>query len=145
MVSLRFSRLQAWLWTRDSVKQEQEEGNESSCKGKKLDRKGTFSRERKVGGGTAKVSGASLSSSSSAPQEALVDWSIGWYEPHGPGFSSDDSFAVLVPCYASPPQVQIAPALPGGPPSLSKSQLWADVLSKIAMETQAETLKHPSK
>ncbi|ESW13264.1 hypothetical protein PHAVU_008G181900 [Phaseolus vulgaris] len=31
------------------------------------------------------------------------DWSIGWLEPHGPGFPSDDetdnSFAVLVPCY----------------------------------------------
>lgn len=31
------------------------------------------------------------------------DWSIGWLEPHGPNFLSDDetddSFAVLVPCY----------------------------------------------
>ena len=31
------------------------------------------------------------------------DWSIGWLEPPGPGFPSDDetenSFAVLVPCY----------------------------------------------
>lgn len=31
------------------------------------------------------------------------DWSIGWLEPHGPEFPSDDesdnSFAVLVPCY----------------------------------------------
>ncbi|KAB2023674.1 hypothetical protein ERO13_D06G031400v2 [Gossypium hirsutum] len=31
------------------------------------------------------------------------DYSIGWMEPHGPGFNSDDesdnSFAVLVPCY----------------------------------------------
>ncbi|OMO50765.1 hypothetical protein CCACVL1_30268 [Corchorus capsularis] len=31
------------------------------------------------------------------------DYSIGWLEPHGPGFHSDDdsdnSFAVLVPCY----------------------------------------------
>lgn len=31
------------------------------------------------------------------------DWSIGWVEPHGPGFRSndetDDGFAVLVPCY----------------------------------------------
>ncbi|GAV61628.1 hypothetical protein CFOL_v3_05155 [Cephalotus follicularis] len=33
------------------------------------------------------------------------DWSIGWLEPHGPDFNSDkddksdDSFAVLVPCY----------------------------------------------
>ncbi|XP_019155992.1 PREDICTED: uncharacterized protein LOC109152801 [Ipomoea nil] len=32
-----------------------------------------------------------------------TDWSIGWVEPHGSGFNSDgdsdDSFAVLVPCY----------------------------------------------
>lgn len=32
-----------------------------------------------------------------------LEWSIGWLEPHGPGFQSDndsdDSFAVLVPCY----------------------------------------------
>lgn len=31
------------------------------------------------------------------------DWSVGWLEPHGPEFQSDDdtdgSFAVLVPCY----------------------------------------------
>ncbi|CAN4115180.1 unnamed protein product [Withania somnifera] len=31
------------------------------------------------------------------------DWSVGWLEPHGPGFQTDDdiddSFAVLVPCY----------------------------------------------
>uniref|UniRef100_A0A2P2JC19 Uncharacterized protein MANES_13G100300 n=1 Tax=Rhizophora mucronata TaxID=61149 RepID=A0A2P2JC19_RHIMU len=31
------------------------------------------------------------------------DWSIGWMEPHGPDFRSDeekdDGFAVLVPCY----------------------------------------------
>ncbi|XP_031248592.1 uncharacterized protein LOC116106376 [Pistacia vera] len=33
------------------------------------------------------------------------DYSIGWLEPHGPGFQSDDdadsSFAVLVPCYGN--------------------------------------------
>ncbi|KAL5559972.1 hypothetical protein UlMin_036183 [Ulmus minor] len=36
------------------------------------------------------------------------DWSIGWLEPHGPDFQSDDddtdnSFAVLVPCYGRGP------------------------------------------
>lgn len=33
------------------------------------------------------------------------DWSIGWSEPHAPGFLSDDEsdggFGVLVPCYGS--------------------------------------------
>ncbi|GFZ10077.1 hypothetical protein Acr_21g0006760 [Actinidia rufa] len=32
-----------------------------------------------------------------------LDWSVGWLEPHGPGFQSDEdsdgSFAVLVRCY----------------------------------------------
>jgi hypothetical protein len=27
------------------------------------------------------------------------DWSIGWFEPHGPDFESDDGLAVLVPSY----------------------------------------------
>jgi len=27
------------------------------------------------------------------------DWSIGWFEPHGPDFDSDDGLAVLVPSY----------------------------------------------
>ncbi|KAK8717366.1 hypothetical protein V6N13_044637 [Hibiscus sabdariffa] len=27
------------------------------------------------------------------------EWSIGWEEPHSPGFQDDDGFAVLVPCY----------------------------------------------
>ncbi|KAK8489986.1 hypothetical protein V6N11_065409 [Hibiscus sabdariffa] len=27
------------------------------------------------------------------------EWSIGWEEPHGPGFQVDGGFAVLVPCY----------------------------------------------
>eukprot|EP00252_Welwitschia_mirabilis_P005166 TRINITY_DN15631_c0_g2_i1.p1 TRINITY_DN15631_c0_g2~~TRINITY_DN15631_c0_g2_i1.p1 ORF type:complete len:176 (-),score=49.78 TRINITY_DN15631_c0_g2_i1:458-985(-) len=35
------------------------------------------------------------------------DWSIGWFEPHPPDFSSENesekSFAVLVPCYGLPP------------------------------------------
>lgn len=34
------------------------------------------------------------------------DWSIGWFEPHAPDFSSENesenSFAVLVPCYGLP-------------------------------------------
>ncbi|XP_074563082.1 uncharacterized protein LOC141819736 [Curcuma longa] len=32
------------------------------------------------------------------------DWAVGWLEPHGPDFrSSEDSFAVLVPCYDRAP------------------------------------------
>ncbi|KAK9678851.1 hypothetical protein RND81_11G237000 [Saponaria officinalis] len=39
------------------------------------------------------------------------DWSIGWLEPHGPDFLSDDetddSFAVLVPCYRNDERGQV--------------------------------------
>ncbi|KAJ4714556.1 Ribosomal RNA small subunit methyltransferase A [Melia azedarach] len=39
----------------------------------------------------------------SASESDDSDWSIGWLEPHGADFQSDDesdnSFAVLVPCY----------------------------------------------
>ncbi|KAK1367016.1 Homeodomain superfamily protein [Heracleum sosnowskyi] len=41
--------------------------------------------------------------SSESESESDSDWSIGWLEPHGHNFDSDnesdDSFAVLVPCY----------------------------------------------
>ncbi|CAH8374974.1 unnamed protein product [Eruca vesicaria subsp. sativa] len=38
------------------------------------------------------------------PQPDDPEWSIGWVEPHGPGFKSEDDtacggFVVLVPCY----------------------------------------------
>ncbi|KAL8096343.1 uncharacterized protein LOC141689251 [Apium graveolens] len=43
------------------------------------------------------------SSESESNDSDKSDWSIGWLEPHGPNFDSDnesdDSFAVLVPCY----------------------------------------------
>lgn len=42
------------------------------------------------------------------------DWSIGWLEPHGPGFQSDSetdaSFAVLVPCYGRGHRDMVGPA-----------------------------------
>uniref|UniRef100_A0A1J3JTI3 Uncharacterized protein n=1 Tax=Noccaea caerulescens TaxID=107243 RepID=A0A1J3JTI3_NOCCA len=36
------------------------------------------------------------------PEPDDPEWSIGWVEPHGPGFKSEDDsggFVVLVPCY----------------------------------------------
>lgn len=135
MKSLRFSSLQSWLWRKGSKQEEveTEEGRKTSSK----ERKTNEGSSRELAGGVGDSSSASNSASS---QEAL-DWAIGWYEPHGPGFCSDDNFAVLVPCYASPPQSQAVSALSGSPGCLNKSQLWADVLSKVAMETKAETAK----
>ncbi|MCO5560904.1 hypothetical protein L7F22_014524 [Adiantum nelumboides] len=148
MVSLRIYSLKGWLWRKDSVRPEQEGAKEPDGKGKKSIRRETSVKGPQLSEGSSKelervASGASSASSSESLLQGASDWLIGWYEPHGPGFCSDDSFAVLVPCYDSPPPSQMSPHTP---PSLSKSQLWADVLSKVAMETetQAENTKNPS-
>ncbi|KAF5206608.1 hypothetical protein FRX31_003812 [Thalictrum thalictroides] len=43
------------------------------------------------------------------------DWSIGWMEPHAPGFQTNDgmdsSFAVLVPCYGHSSKDQFSGAI----------------------------------
>lgn len=61
------------------------------------------------------------------------DWSIGWFEPHGPDFSSENesenSFAVLVPCYGLPPSEPM-PLSPGvGTP---RTQLLEAILSNLS-------------
>jgi len=52
--------------------------------------------------------GAAGSSSSSESDDS--DWSIGWSEPHAPGFLSDDEidsgFGVLVRCYGKPDSIK---------------------------------------
>ncbi|KAI5073038.1 hypothetical protein GOP47_0011051 [Adiantum capillus-veneris] len=148
MVSLRISSLKNWLWRRDAVRQGQEGEKESDCKGKKSFRQETSGKGPQLSLGSSKelqraASGASSSLSRESSLQEASDWLIGWEEPHGPGFCSEGSFAVLVPCYDSPPASQMSPQTP---PSISKSQLWADVLTKVAMETetQAENNKKPS-
>ena len=45
------------------------------------------------------------------PEPDDPEWSIGWVEPHGPGFKSEDDtgggggFVVLVPCYKKVNQI----------------------------------------
>ncbi|MCO5580777.1 hypothetical protein L7F22_034648 [Adiantum nelumboides] len=137
MVSLRISCLKGWLWRREAVRPEQEEGMEPDWKGKNWEK---FGEGPQLSQGSSKEPervppGASSALSSESLLQGASDWSIGWYEPHGPGFCSDDSFTVLVPCYDSPPPSQL---YPDTPPSLSKSQLWADVLSKVTTETETQ-------
>ncbi|KAH7429148.1 hypothetical protein KP509_09G032800 [Ceratopteris richardii] len=76
------------------------------------------------------------------------DWSVGWFEPHAPEFCSDtdseNSFAVLIPCYDSP-LADEKPVLGqehyGNPyrSACSSSQLWSTVLTNISKDRRAET------
>ncbi|CAO2827905.1 unnamed protein product [Amaranthus hypochondriacus] len=75
----------------------------SSSSPRKIKKKWNSREERKIDrehdGVLVPNDGVCLSGSESEDS----DWSIGWLEPHGPDFLSDDetddSFAVLVPCY----------------------------------------------
>ncbi|GMH24674.1 hypothetical protein Nepgr_026517 [Nepenthes gracilis] len=121
-----FPRFQWWLWGQKEIEQETSFTNSSSnspshlslglrdtdCKGartpsssqRKIKKKWQSREERRRVDKEYDVvlvpsNGVCLSGSESDDS----DWSIGWLEPHGPDFLSDDetddSFAVLVPCY----------------------------------------------
>lgn len=74
----------------------------SSSSSKKIKKKWQSREERKIANREHDpADGVCLSGSESEDS----DWSIGWLEPHGPDFlcddETDDSFAVLVPCYSN--------------------------------------------
>ncbi|XP_076903440.1 uncharacterized protein LOC143558500 [Bidens hawaiensis] len=78
----------------------------SSVKSKRVKRKWQSRRERKLDKEYDVVLVPSDGGCLSGSESDDSDWSIGWLEPHGAGFcsdddddDSDDSFAVLVPCY----------------------------------------------
>lgn len=72
---------------------------------KRVKRKWQSRRERKIDKEYDVVLVPSDGGCLSGSESDDSDWSIGWLEPHGDGFcsdddeDSDDSFAVLVPCY----------------------------------------------
>ncbi|ERN14395.1 hypothetical protein AMTR_s00033p00234310 [Amborella trichopoda] len=67
------------------------------------------------------------------------DWSIGWLEPHAPGFQSDDdsdsSFAVLVPCYGRPRSE---------PVESPQNQMLGAILSNLSSGNPTGSLKYCS-
>lgn len=80
--------------------------NVASSTSKRVKRKWQSRRERKVDKEYDVVLVPSDGGCLSGSESDDSDWSIGWLEPHGAGFcsdddddDSDDSFAVLVPCY----------------------------------------------
>eukprot|EP01018_Ginkgo_biloba_P014449 Gb_35078 [translate_table: standard] len=75
------------------------------------------------------------------------DWSIGWFEPHAPDFSSENeaenSFAVLVPCYGLPSSepVDSRRVFSTGAES-TKTQLLDAILSNLSNGSSADNEKY---
>uniref|UniRef100_A0A7N0V029 Uncharacterized protein n=1 Tax=Kalanchoe fedtschenkoi TaxID=63787 RepID=A0A7N0V029_KALFE len=92
------------LWELDTVKFPKANGNNIASSSRKVKRKRDAREERKLDKEYDVVlvprDGGCVSGSESDDS----DWSVGWSEPHGPEFPSDEddsnnSFAVLVRCY----------------------------------------------
>lgn len=87
----------------DILKSSMGPGKNVASKSKKVKKQSTSFEERKAVRDYDAVIVPSDGGCSSESESDDSDWSIGWLEPHGPHFDSDnesdDSFAVLVPCY----------------------------------------------
>ncbi|XAR48494.1 hypothetical protein NMG60_11031329 [Bertholletia excelsa] len=90
-------------WELDIVKFPLVTGGNSASSSRRMKRKWRSREERKLDREYDVVIVPSDGDCLSGSESDDSDWSIGWLEPHGPGFQSDDesedSFAVLVPCY----------------------------------------------
>ncbi|KAK9930241.1 hypothetical protein M0R45_027284 [Rubus argutus] len=104
-MALAFTNLSWWLWSGKKKEPRISNGTclNSSPRIRKVKRKWHSREERKIDREYDVVVVPSGEESVSGSETDDSDWSIGWLEPHGPGFQSeddtDDSFAVLVPCY----------------------------------------------
>lgn len=91
------------LWELDTLKFPLVHGGNRTSTSRRVKRKWTSRKERKIDREYDVVLVPSDGGCVSGSESDDSDWSIGWLEPHGPGFhddeESDDSFAVLVPCY----------------------------------------------
>lgn len=91
------------LWELDTVKFPLDRRQNMASTSRRVKRKWHSREERKVDKEYDIVLVPSDGGCVSGSDSDDSDWSIGWMEPHGSGFQSDDesddSFAVLVPCY----------------------------------------------
>lgn len=65
------------------------------------------------------------------------DWSVGWFEPHHADFTDndpEDSFAVLVPCYGSPP-TQPSASSPFQLEEEPQPFAWGNVLANLSRKS----------
>ncbi|XP_060957790.1 uncharacterized protein LOC115698003 isoform X1 [Cannabis sativa] len=90
-------------WESDALKFPLVKRSNVSSPSRKVKRKWHSREERKIDREYDVVIVPSDGGCVSGSESDNSDWSIGWLEPHGPEFQSDDeidnSFAVLVPCY----------------------------------------------
>ncbi|KAF3547774.1 hypothetical protein DY000_02005719 [Brassica cretica] len=110
-MAVSFPRLPRWLCGGNSKERDKKESKGSSSSPKKIYNKtgssSSSSTVKKIkrgwigrgGGEEEKIMGNVV-----FPQPDDPEWSVGWVEPHGPGFKSEDDtggggFVVLVPCY----------------------------------------------
>ncbi|WMV26886.1 hypothetical protein MTR67_020271 [Solanum verrucosum] len=91
------------LWESDTLKFPLDRRRDMASSSRKVKRKWQSREERKIDREYDIVIVPSDGGCVSGSESEDSDWSVGWLEPHGPGFNSDDdlddSFAVLVPCY----------------------------------------------
>lgn len=91
------------LWEPDALKFPLVKGANMASTPRRIKRKWQSREERKIDREYDVVIVPSDAGCISGSESDDSDWSIGWLEPHGPEFQSDDesdsSFAVLVPCY----------------------------------------------
>lgn len=96
---------------------------------RKLQKRSESRREREFDVVVVPSDGGCISGSESDDS----DWSIGWFEPHGPDFSSENesenSFAVLVRCYGLPPAEPMPLSSAEDTP---KTQLLEAILSNLS-------------
>ncbi|KDP41484.1 hypothetical protein JCGZ_15891 [Jatropha curcas] len=90
-------------WDSDTLKFPLVHGANVASSSRRVKRKWHSREERKIDREYDVVLVPSDGGCVSGSESDDSDYSIGWLEPHGPGFQSDDetdnSFAVLVPCY----------------------------------------------
>lgn len=91
------------MWETDALKFPLVKGSNMAPSSRRVKRKWHSREERKIDREYDVVLVPSDGGCVSGSESDDSDWSIGWFERHGPGFQSDDdaddSFAVLVPCY----------------------------------------------
>ncbi|KAJ8762452.1 hypothetical protein K2173_007891 [Erythroxylum novogranatense] len=91
------------LWDSDTLKFPLAQGANVASSSRRVNRKWHSREERKIDKEHDVVLVPSDDGCLSGSESDDSDYSIGWLEPHGPEFQSDDdtdnSFAVLVPCY----------------------------------------------
>ncbi|KAK8528273.1 hypothetical protein V6N13_056957 [Hibiscus sabdariffa] len=91
------------LWESDNLKFPLVNRANAAYSSRKVKRKWHSREERKIDREYDVVIVPSDGGCVSGSESDGSDYSIGWLEPHGPGFNSDEdsdnSFAVLVPCY----------------------------------------------